>query len=82
MTLGAVVLWIVVGLIAGWVAGQVLQGGGFGVIGDMIVGIIGALIGGLAFAAAVPNDSLVLGAIVALTGAVLLLLIERLIRRA
>ena len=38
--------WIVVGLIAGWLAGLVVKGGGFGVIGDIILGIVGALVGG------------------------------------
>jgi uncharacterized membrane protein YeaQ/YmgE (transglycosylase-associated protein family) len=38
--------WIVVGLIAGWLAGMVMKGGGYGVLGDIIVGIVGALIGG------------------------------------
>jgi uncharacterized membrane protein YeaQ/YmgE (transglycosylase-associated protein family) len=38
--------WIVVGLIAGWLAGLVVKGSGFGVIGDIILGIVGALIGG------------------------------------
>lgn len=38
--------WIVVGLIAGWLAGLVLKGGGYGCVGDIIVGVIGALIGG------------------------------------
>lgn len=38
--------WIIVGLIAGWLAGMVVKGSGFGVIGDIIVGIIGALVGG------------------------------------
>jgi uncharacterized membrane protein YeaQ/YmgE (transglycosylase-associated protein family) len=38
--------WIVVGLIAGWLAGLVVKGGGFGIIGDIIVGIIGAVLGG------------------------------------
>lgn len=38
--------WIIVGLIAGWLAGQVVKGSGFGMIGDIIVGIIGALVGG------------------------------------
>ncbi len=38
--------WIVVGLIAGWLAGMAMQGGGYGVLGDIIVGIIGALVGG------------------------------------
>lgn len=39
-------LWIVIGLIAGWLAGVVMSGGGYGVIGDIVVGLIGSLIGG------------------------------------
>ena len=38
--------WIVVGLIAGWLAGMVMKGGGYGLIGDIIVGVVGALLGG------------------------------------
>jgi uncharacterized membrane protein YeaQ/YmgE (transglycosylase-associated protein family) len=38
--------WIVVGLIAGWLAGLVMRGGGYGVLGDIVVGIVGGLIGG------------------------------------
>jgi uncharacterized membrane protein YeaQ/YmgE (transglycosylase-associated protein family) len=38
--------WIVVGLIAGWLAGLVMKGGGYGVIGDIILGIVGAVVGG------------------------------------
>jgi len=38
--------WIVVGLIAGWLAGQVMRGGGYGLIGDIIVGVVGGLLGG------------------------------------
>lgn len=38
--------WIVVGLIAGWLAGRVMRAGGYGLIGDIIVGIVGALLGG------------------------------------
>jgi len=38
--------WIVVGLIAGWLAGQVMKGGGYGLIGDIIVGVLGGLLGG------------------------------------
>jgi len=38
--------WIIVGLIAGWLTGKIMRGAGYGVIGDIIVGIIGALIGG------------------------------------
>ena len=39
-------IWLVIGLIAGWLAGQVMSGGGYGVVGDIVVGLIGALIGG------------------------------------
>ena len=43
-------IWfILIGLAAGWLAGQLMKGGGFGVIGDIIVGVIGALIGGFLF---------------------------------
>lgn len=38
--------WLIVGLIAGWLAGQVMKGGGYGLVGDIVVGVVGALIGG------------------------------------
>ena len=38
--------WIVVGLIAGWLAGMVMKGGGYGLVGDIIVGVVGGLLGG------------------------------------
>jgi len=38
--------WIVVGLVAGWLASVVVRGGGYGIIGDIIVGVVGALLGG------------------------------------
>ncbi|HEX9161033.1 MAG TPA: GlsB/YeaQ/YmgE family stress response membrane protein, partial [Thermoanaerobaculia bacterium] len=47
---GASLLWfLLIGLIAGWLAGQVMRGGGYGIIGDMIVGVIGAFLGGWLF---------------------------------
>src|SRR5579859_5164613 len=42
----SIIAWIVLGLIAGWLAGQVMKGGGYGVIGDIVLGIIGAVVGG------------------------------------
>ena len=43
-------LWfILIGLAAGWLAGQLMSGGGFGVVGDIVVGVIGALLGGFLF---------------------------------
>ncbi len=49
--------WIIVGLIAGWLAGLVVKGGGFGVIGDIVLGIVGALLGGFVAGAVfgIPN---------------------------
>ena len=41
-----ILAWIVIGLIAGWLAGQVMKGSGFGLVGDLVVGIVGALLGG------------------------------------
>ncbi len=42
----SIIAWIVVGLIAGWLAGLVMKGGGYGIVGDIIIGIVGAIIGG------------------------------------
>lgn len=41
-----ILTWIIVGLIAGWLAGMVMKGGGYGILGDIILGIIGAVVGG------------------------------------
>jgi uncharacterized membrane protein YeaQ/YmgE (transglycosylase-associated protein family) len=46
LTPGGLISWLVVGLIAGWLAGLMMRGGGYGIIGDIVVGLIGALIGG------------------------------------
>ena len=46
MSLEALILLLVIGAIAGWLAGQIMKGGGFGLIGDIVVGVIGAFIGG------------------------------------
>ena len=43
---GGLIAWLIVGLVAGWLAGQLMKGGGYGLIGDIILGIIGALVGG------------------------------------
>jgi uncharacterized membrane protein YeaQ/YmgE (transglycosylase-associated protein family) len=46
---GGLVAWIFVGLIAGWLAGHVMKGSGYGVVGDVVVGLVGALLGGIVF---------------------------------
>jgi len=78
-------IWfILIGLVAGWLAGQLVKGGGFGVVGDIIVGVIGALIGGFLFSTlGVSLGAGLLGSIIVATiGAVLLIFILRLIKRA
>jgi uncharacterized membrane protein YeaQ/YmgE (transglycosylase-associated protein family) len=76
---GGLIAWLVVGLIAGWLAGQFMRGGGYGLIGDIIVGIIGAFIGGFIFSLLLPGSSvgLIGSIIVAFIGAVILIAILR-----
>ena len=46
MTIQALIIWLVIGAVAGWLAGQIMEGYGFGLIGNMVVDIVGALIAG------------------------------------
>ena len=46
---GGIIAWLVVGLIAGWLAGMVMKGGGYGLVGDIVIGIVGAFVGGFVF---------------------------------
>ena len=78
-------LWfLVVGLVAGWLAGILVKGGGFGLVGDLIVGVIGAFLGGFLFSTfgVSMGGGLVGSLVVATVGAVVLLFIVRLIKRA
>ena len=78
----SLIWFLLIGLIAGWLAGQVVRGGGYGVIGDMIVGVIGALIGGWLFGKlGIAAGGLVGAIITAFIGAVILIALLRLIRR-
>lgn len=76
--------WIVVGLIAGWLAGQLMKGGGYGVAVDIILGILGGFLGGWLFAelGIWPAGGIIGSLIVAFVGAVILVGITRLIKRA
>jgi len=79
------ILWfLLVGVIAGWLAGVLVKGGGFGLIGDLVVGIIGALIGGLLFSglAGAAGGGLLGSILVATLGAVILLVVLRVLKRA
>ena len=77
--------WIIVGLIAGWLAGEMMRGAGFGLVGNIIVGIVGALLGGFLATALfnVPdpvNGINITSIIVAFLGSVILLAILRMFR--
>ncbi|MDB5990091.1 MAG: GlsB/YeaQ/YmgE family stress response rane protein [Herbaspirillum sp.] len=79
-----ILAWLIIGAIAGWLAGVLVKGGGFGVLVDILIGIVGAFIGGwLAGATGIAVGGGMIASIVTATiGAVILLVILRLIRRA
>ncbi len=81
----SILSWIIVGLIAGWLAGKVMRGAGFGLIGDILIGVVGGLIGGWLATAVLHIGAEVNGLnlesiIVAFVGAVILLFVLRLLR--
>ena len=79
-----IIVWLIIGAIAGWLAGTLLRGGGFGLVGDIIVGIIGAVLGGwLASVLGLHLASGLISAIITATvGAIVLILIVRVVKRA
>jgi uncharacterized membrane protein YeaQ/YmgE (transglycosylase-associated protein family) len=77
------VLWIIVGLIAGWLAGLVMKGGGYGVIADTILGMLGGIVGGWLFGlvGVWPVSGAIGSIVVAFVGAVALVAVTRVLRR-
>lgn len=78
--------WIIVGAIAGWLAGQVMKGSGFSLIGDILIGVIGALVGGWLAGTLFNTPDAISGfnlttIVVAFLGAVLVLFIARILNR-
>jgi uncharacterized membrane protein YeaQ/YmgE (transglycosylase-associated protein family) len=78
-----IIYWLVVGLIAGWAAGKIMKGGGYGTLADIVLGIVGAVVGGwvvglLGFAA----GGIISEILVAILGAVILIWITRVIKKA
>ncbi len=80
---GGLIAWLVVGLIAGWLAGQFMRGGGYGIVGDIVLGIIGAFVGGFVFSLIMPGASvgLIGSIIVAFIGAIILIALARALTR-
>ncbi|WP_123105737.1 GlsB/YeaQ/YmgE family stress response membrane protein [Acidithiobacillus sulfuriphilus] len=85
MTLMSVIVFLIIGAAAGWLAGVIVKGRGFGVLGDIVIGIIGAFLGGfllIAFGLAGLVGAGVISAIlVATLGAVILLVIVKIIKK-
>ncbi|HXC87310.1 MAG TPA: GlsB/YeaQ/YmgE family stress response membrane protein [Candidatus Cybelea sp.] len=77
------IYWLVVGLIAGWLAGVVMRGGGYGIIVDILLGIVGGFLGGWLFGrlGIWPAGGMLGSIIVAFVGAVILVGITRLLKR-
>ncbi|MGC3962715.1 MAG: GlsB/YeaQ/YmgE family stress response membrane protein [Rhodocyclaceae bacterium] len=76
------VWFVVIGLIAGWLAGMIVKGGGYGLVGDIGVGVVGALIGGALFKLLRIGTGGFIGSIIVATiGALILIFILRMIKR-
>ena len=83
MTITAIITFLLIGAVAGWLAGLIMKGGGFGLVGDIVVGVIGSFIGGWLFSLLGIAAGGLIGAIIAaVVGAIILIAILRLIRRA
>jgi uncharacterized membrane protein YeaQ/YmgE (transglycosylase-associated protein family) len=79
------IVWIVIGLIAGWLAGKIMKGSGYGILGDIMLGLIGSVVGGFVVGLfMVGNAGFVGSIVVAVIGACLLIFLVRVIsgRRA
>jgi uncharacterized membrane protein YeaQ/YmgE (transglycosylase-associated protein family) len=78
----SIIAWIVLGLIAGWVAGMLMRGGGYGIVGDIVLGILGAIVGGWLTGLLLGRDMMtgfnIESMIVAVIGAIVLIAISRL----
>lgn len=78
-----IIAWIVIGALAGWITGKLMKGSGFGFLMDMVVGLIGALVGGFISSSlgfgGVGQHGLIISIVIAVIGAVVLTLLLRLI---
>jgi len=78
-----IIAWIIIGIIAGWLTGKIMKGSGFGFFMDMVVGLVGALIGGFISRAVglggLGEHGLIMSIIIAVIGAIILTWIVRLI---
>jgi uncharacterized membrane protein YeaQ/YmgE (transglycosylase-associated protein family) len=76
----SILAWIVLGLVAGWLAGLIVRGGGYGIVGDIILGIVGALVGGFLSSALLGVDVTgfnLSSILIAVVGAIIVIAIAR-----
>lgn len=78
------VYFLAIGAVAGWLAGQAMKGGGFGLLGNIVIGIVGGVVGGWVFGLlGIGTDGSLIGALItAFVGAVVLLVVARLLKKA
>jgi uncharacterized membrane protein YeaQ/YmgE (transglycosylase-associated protein family) len=77
-----IVWFIIIGIVAGWLAGKVMRGAGFGLLGDLVVGIVGALLGGFLFGLLGISAGGLIGSLITATcGAIVLIFLVRMIKR-
>jgi uncharacterized membrane protein YeaQ/YmgE (transglycosylase-associated protein family) len=80
---GGLIWWIIVGLVAGWAAGKIMKGSGYGVLMDIVLGIVGAVVGGLLLGiVGVHGEGLIGSIVVAIFGAVFLIWLSRRLKKA
>jgi uncharacterized membrane protein YeaQ/YmgE (transglycosylase-associated protein family) len=86
LSLATVIWWLIVGLIAGFLASMVMRGGGYGIVGDIVVGLVGAFIGGflasLLGLGGTSTSNLIETIIIAFIGACILIGILRMFSRS
>ncbi len=84
MDITALVIFLAIGAVAGWLAGNLMKGGGFGLLGNIVVGILGAVLGGYIFSlfGIAAGGGLIGSILTATVGAAVLLFIVKLVKRA
>jgi uncharacterized membrane protein YeaQ/YmgE (transglycosylase-associated protein family) len=78
-----IVWFIIIGIVAGWLAGKIMKGSGYGILGDLVLGIVGAIVGGFLFGLLDLHAGGLIGSLVTATvGAIVLIFLVRLLKRA
>jgi uncharacterized membrane protein YeaQ/YmgE (transglycosylase-associated protein family) len=82
MAITSLIGFLIIGLIAGWLAGQILKGGSFGLVGNLVIGVIGSFVGGFVFSLLGFQTTNIIGSLITATvGAVVLLVVVSLLRK-